>query len=665
MKKRSCLTLVVLVWLPVAVTHGAYDVTKPGDTVIGVPNDGDWPPVEAPPLAIDDNVYTKYLHFKGDFIPYAGPTGLRVTPSVGSTVVTGLTFTTANDVPGRDPTTFELSGSNYSINGPYTVIAVGTISDFAGVIPWPRLTKTTQPIRFANSVAYKHYQLLFPSIRGPVGGMVNSMQIAEVELLAGSEKATAPNPPDGAMGVVGSVLTWTQGDTAVWHNVYVGTSPNLTAADLKASQLLWTTFYYLPGFQSGVTYYWRVDESDGTRTYKGDVWKFTTRGRPGGLKGQYFGDRYLGNLVLTRIDPDINFWWGQGSPDQRMIADNFSVRWTGEVEIPVSGPYRFITRTDDGVRLYVNNRLVIDNWTDHSLTDNWSEPITLVAGQTYPLKMEFYENQDVATAVLEWQSPSTPRQVVPSDLLSPPYRASNPRPANLSTVPKNAIVILSWSPGENATEHDVYFGNTQQKVQQANTADATGIYRGRRTNTSYPLPDTLQSGNTYYWRIDEWNTDGTVSEGAVWSFTVGDYVSGDDFETNDFSKFPWERRGDGAWHVTSAESHGGLYSAVSGSIGDDETSVLSVVLACVSGDIAFYRKVSSEPICDLLIFSIDGVEKGRWSGDQDWAAVSFPAAAGTHTFEWVYTKDSSSTRGSDAAWIDDITFPLSPAPAVP
>jgi hypothetical protein len=137
------------------------------------------------------------------------------------------------------------------------------------------------------------------------------------------------------------------------------------------------------------------------------------------------------------------------------------------------------------------------------------------------------------------------------------------------------------------------------------------------------------------------------------------------FETNDFSSFPWEHSGNSAWHVTSTESHEGLYSATSGSIADDETSVLSVARACVSGDITFYCRVSSEPIFDLLIFSIDGIKQGEWSGNQDWTAVSFPVAAGTHVFEWVYVKDSSASQGSDAAWIDDITFPLGLAPAVP
>jgi len=158
------------------------DVTAPGDLVQGVPNDGDWPGGETPDLALDDNSGTKYLHFKGDFEPDAGPTGFRVKPSVGPTVVTGITFTTANDEAGRDPIAFELYGSNGSIDGPYTLIASRDIVDFAGAEEWPRFTKNTTPIVLANDTAYSYYQVLITAIRGPVGGDVNSMQIAEVEL---------------------------------------------------------------------------------------------------------------------------------------------------------------------------------------------------------------------------------------------------------------------------------------------------------------------------------------------------------------------------------------------------------------------------------------------------------------------------------------------------
>ena len=165
-----------------------FDITTLGDLIQGVPNDGDWPRtyrLETPEMAIDDDIETKYLHFKGDFDPDPGTggAGFQVTPLVGPTIVTGLTFTTANDFPGRDPIAYELSGSNVGIDGPYELIASGDIVDFAQALAWPRLAMNATPISFNNYKAYAHYQLIFTAIRGPVGGSINSMQIAEVELL--------------------------------------------------------------------------------------------------------------------------------------------------------------------------------------------------------------------------------------------------------------------------------------------------------------------------------------------------------------------------------------------------------------------------------------------------------------------------------------------------
>ncbi|MDI6451011.1 discoidin domain-containing protein [Anaerobaca lacustris] len=162
---------------PEVLSYISPDITGAGDTVQGVPNDGDWPAAETPNLAIDDNVNTKFLHFKG----VTEPTGIRVTPLVGATIVTGLTLTTANDAPERDPAAFELYGSNASIDGPYTLIAAGDVVDFTGATAWPRLTKNATPIEFNSSVAYLHYQVLFPTVRNPASA--NSMQIAEIELL--------------------------------------------------------------------------------------------------------------------------------------------------------------------------------------------------------------------------------------------------------------------------------------------------------------------------------------------------------------------------------------------------------------------------------------------------------------------------------------------------
>ncbi len=184
------------------------DVTAPGDLVQGVPNDGitydsgnfGWYRWESPDLAIDDNIETKYLHFKGEI----ESTGFQVTPSAGPSIVTGLTLTTANDFPARDPIAFELSGSNVSINGPYELIASGYIVDFAQAEAWPRLATNATPISFHNDEAYSHYQVLFPVVRD--AGNANSMQIAEVELLG--VPAPAPAPGGANIILVTEAIDW-------------------------------------------------------------------------------------------------------------------------------------------------------------------------------------------------------------------------------------------------------------------------------------------------------------------------------------------------------------------------------------------------------------------------------------------------------------------------
>jgi hypothetical protein len=162
---------------PVVVKEAGGDITMPGDNVKGVPDDGDWPGAEYPALAVDDDVNTKYLHFKGS----DQPTGITVTPAAKQ-IVTGITFTTANDAPERDPIMFELYGSNDGIDGEYELIASGEIVDFNDPNEaWPRFTMNETPITFDNDMAYDHYQILFPMVRDAAAA--NSMQIAEIELL--------------------------------------------------------------------------------------------------------------------------------------------------------------------------------------------------------------------------------------------------------------------------------------------------------------------------------------------------------------------------------------------------------------------------------------------------------------------------------------------------
>ena len=159
------------------VVLGISDITSPEDVIQGNPNDGDWPGGEYPGLAIDNDVTTKFLHFKGE----TEPSGFEVEPAMGATVVQGLALTTANDSPPRDPASFEIYGSNDSIDGPFELIASGDIVDFTQADEYPRFTRNVTAITFDNTVSYTYYRVLFPTVRDAANA--NSMQIAEVELL--------------------------------------------------------------------------------------------------------------------------------------------------------------------------------------------------------------------------------------------------------------------------------------------------------------------------------------------------------------------------------------------------------------------------------------------------------------------------------------------------
>ena len=153
-------------------------------------------------------------------------------------------------------------------------------------------------------------------------------------------------------------------------------------------------------------YVLRLTVSDGAVTVSDDV-TITVNPAPiigsgTGLLGEYFNDPNNGSHFVTfvrgRLDPTVNFDWPSSSPAAGVSADNFSVRWTGQVQAPVTGNYTFTTMADDGVRLWVNNVLIVDNWVDQAVTTRTSAPVALVAGTLYTIRMEYYEHAGLATA---------------------------------------------------------------------------------------------------------------------------------------------------------------------------------------------------------------------------------------------------------------------------
>jgi hypothetical protein len=226
-----------------------------------------------------------------------------------------------------------------------------------------------------------------------------------------------------------------------------------------------------------------------------------------GLKGEYFNNMTLsGSPVLTLVEA-VSFDWGDaGSPAPSVNVDQFSARWTGGVIPLYSQSYIFHTRTDDGVRLWVDDRLLINNWTDHAPMWDSTKPVALKAGRTYSIKMEWYENTGGAVAELYWQSASQALQIIPGAQLLPTrvvrLLAGNPNPADgaIGVV----MPLLQWKAGETSVFHDVYFGT--------NPTLGPAQFRGRQ-------PFNI------YWHAPGLVPGVTIHTGDVWSFTAASFTA--------------------------------------------------------------------------------------------------------------------------------------------
>lgn len=159
-----------------------------------------------------------------------------------------------------------------------------------------------------------------------------------------------------------------------------------------------------------------------------------------GFTAKYYNEKDFTDLKLTRTDEAINFDWGQGSPDTGIDPDTFSVRWTGQIKPKFSETYTFTTRSDDGVKLWVNGEVVIDKLVDQGVTDH-TGTIELVADQVYDIRLDYFENGGDAVVELYWESASQAFESV-------------------TTVPVDAtapvlVSILRQAPTEATTDADI------------------------------------------------------------------------------------------------------------------------------------------------------------------------------------------------------------------
>jgi hypothetical protein len=145
------------------------------------------------------------------------------------------------------------------------------------------------------------------------------------------------------------------------------------------------------------------------------------KGTGKGLKGDYFDDVNMSDLLVTHVHEAVKFMWGDTEkPDPLVQPGTYSVRWTGQVEARATEAVTFYTMSDDGVRMFIDDKLVIDNWNDHGVTEN-AVTMNVVAGQKYNVRLEYYQNGGSAQIKLQWASRCFAREDIPVEQLYQSY----------------------------------------------------------------------------------------------------------------------------------------------------------------------------------------------------------------------------------------------------
>ena len=145
------------------------------------------------------------------------------------------------------------------------------------------------------------------------------------------------------------------------------------------------------------------------------LWQGLSRG----LTATYYDHEDFTGASVTRVDPTIDFHWKTASPDPAIPADRFSARWIGRIRAEYSEPYTFYVAADEGARLWIDGRLLIDAWKNKRQLKLSARPMKLLAGRKYDVKLEYREHKGDANLQLWWSSPSTPKSIVPQSQLDP------------------------------------------------------------------------------------------------------------------------------------------------------------------------------------------------------------------------------------------------------
>lgn len=171
---------------------------------------------------------------------------------------------------------------------------------------------------------------------------------------------------------------------------------------------------------------WKVTKSGSTA-----IGKFapSTWGTGTGLKAEYFTPDFK-TLLLSRVEPNINLFDLTHPSPHYLVPTSFTARWTGKIQPQLSEAYTFYCFAGGGVRLWVDNKLLIDKWAEKYPGQITSNKISLTAGQLLDLKLEFFNNDDRSGCTLEWASTSLKREFIPMSQLYPGDVTPPPPPVN-------------------------------------------------------------------------------------------------------------------------------------------------------------------------------------------------------------------------------------------
>lgn len=226
---------------------------------------------------------------------------------------------------------------------------------------------------------------------------------------------------------------------------------------------------------------------------------------PSGLNAQYYPSENLTGTAVKRTDAQINFNWGTKAPIAGIGSDNYSVRWTGYVKTPIVGNYTITTKSDDGIRVWVDGKQVINNWTLHAPTDNSGTITGLAANTLHEIKVEYYEHTGGAVSILSWTKPDGVTEVVPAAML---YTAlpTPSAPQGVTATSGDKSATMNWQPPSTAGSSAI----TGYRVTRV-TGDSvapnpwTTVVPATARSQKFTY---LQNGTTYTFSVAAINADG-------------------------------------------------------------------------------------------------------------------------------------------------------------